>query len=447
MRLQVGNFVPQFYNFNDKSYELIDPIPFLKGLFTYPTYPTNHVDLVTICLIGSMGSGKSTTIDYITEVLYRIYGDELHAFRTTDLVYALKHGVELGFVQLVIFDDAMKAGFDSRRSMSSENINMSENFALGRHLVEEKIKRGILFVIFAIQSPTRLDKFIRENTDLTLYKTYYQNLEKDLPPDECDFVKDFTEESMLKHNFEARSSALGITRTGKTVHFYFPKTKPSIEVPFIHPQKLDLIPLQQGLMENFDLANISNNVLKGYVMDFCEQKQCQFTNKEVMETIYRGSYEQFKIALIRKKEAEEKAKEQESKITEFEPDAVKVLTERFDLENEDKGVVKGYFISYCRDHKIDYSKLDYNAIFHLALYQQKKEMAMKQITDPDQLSLEILKFKELLANDILGIPNRKIAEIQNITEKGVLYRKKLQKNQLKQLQARMKRNQKSSASD
>jgi hypothetical protein len=291
---RIGKSHRFMFNFKGNDYELTDPKSFLMDLFTYPEYPTAHVDMVIISLIGSMGSGKSCAIDYIINLLYSIYGSQLHAFKTNDLVYALKHGVDLGFVQLVIIDDALQTGFDSRQSMTSENIDMSQNFSIGRHIAKEKMGKGILFVVFAIQSPSRLDKFIRENCDLTIYKTFYPQLEKEkaLPPEEIQFIKDFTEASMLRHDFTSRGSALGITRTNKPIRFYFPLQKPAIDVPFIAPESPDLTELRHGLMR-LDLDDMSANALKGFIDEFCEGHDLTLTNKMIQKTINQVAWAKY----------------------------------------------------------------------------------------------------------------------------------------------------------
>lgn len=282
------------FKFNDKIYELEDPKEFLLDLFTYPEYPETHVDMVVISLIGSMGGGKSCVIDNIVNLLYSIYEDELNAFRTNDLVYALNQ-VSLGFVQLIILDDAMCSdGTDSRRSMSTDNVNMSQNFSIGRHIAEKRMGAGILFIIFAIQSPTRLDKFIRENTDVTMYKTYYPELlKKKIEIDDVQFVKDFTEEAMLKHKFKARGSALGITRTDKTIRFYFPLTKPMIEIPFIKKESDDYEDLLIEL-QNFDLEEVKRSVLKGFIFEYCENNKLSISQSMVSNLINKAFYLQWK---------------------------------------------------------------------------------------------------------------------------------------------------------
>lgn len=229
---KIGGHKYFHFNFNGNDYELVDPTEFLIAMLSMEKqyYPQNWVKLFTISLVGSMGSGKSTAINKIVNIIYSIYGEEVRAIKTNDLVYALRTGLDLSYFQIVILDDAMQSGLDSRRSMSNENIDMSQNFAIGRHIAKETMRRGILFVIFAIQSPTRLDKFIRENTDLTIYKTYYRFLKKELPDEEIQYLKDFTKEAMLENRLDQLSACLGVDRVDRPIRFWFPEEKPQIPI-------------------------------------------------------------------------------------------------------------------------------------------------------------------------------------------------------------------------
>jgi hypothetical protein len=301
---------------------------------------------------------------------------------------------------------------------------------LARHLAEEKMHAGILFVIFAIQSPTRLDKFIRENLDLTIYKTYYPMLDKELNPDDVEYIKNFTEDAMVRHKFEARGSGLGKTRTGNVIRLYFPKKKAPIDIPWVFPEpSKDILELEKEF-EKQDLIAVPDRVLKGLILEFCEKHEINLNMGEIYKSVYKICYHQYVEGV--KKAAEEKQKDEEKKEKDLasENDISNALIENFDLEFEDKVIVRGFFIKYCRQHKIDYNNLDYNAIYHIAVYQQKQDNTRKAITNPDALSLQILKFREYISHCVLGIKLDDIAEIDGISQSGVSTRKKKQEKEL-----------------
>ena len=275
--LQAGNCY-----YGEDKIKLVDPTEFLMKMLSMKKhyYPKDWVKLYTIALIGSMGSGKSTIINKIVNIIVDIYGEEVRAIKTDDLVYSLKKGLDLSYFQIVIIDDAMQQGLDSRQSMSADNIDMSQNFSIGRHIAKQTMKKGILFVIFAIQSPTRLDKFIRENCDLTIYKTYYPFLDKVADSENVQYVKDFTKASMLENEFSELSACFGIDRINRSIRFWFPKEKPKIPIIEIQKEEEDYMPLIKELEAIYD-GEIKERVLKSYIYHWMDINNVNLSNKAV----------------------------------------------------------------------------------------------------------------------------------------------------------------------
>jgi hypothetical protein len=178
----------------------------------------------------------------------------------------------------------MQQGLDSRQSMSADNIDMSQNFSIGRHIAKKTMKKGILFVIFAIQSPTRLDKFIRENCDLTIYKTYYPFLDKVADKDNVQYVKDFTKASMLENEFSELSACLGIDRINRSIRFWFPKEKSKIEIIEIQREEEDYMPLIKELEAIYD-GEMKAQILKSYIFHWTTENKVNLSNKAIREIL------------------------------------------------------------------------------------------------------------------------------------------------------------------
>lgn len=113
-----------------------------------------------------------------------------------------------------------------------------------------------------------------------------------MPPEEIQFIKYFTETSMLRHDFTSSEFALGMTRINKLIRFYFPLQKPVIEVPFITPESPDLIELRRGLMR-LDLDIMSANALKGFIYEFCEADDLSLTDKMIQKTINQETWAKY----------------------------------------------------------------------------------------------------------------------------------------------------------
>lgn len=239
-------------NENEKNNGLTDIRSYFLRFLTFKRLPTDHVELSIVIFVGSMGSGKSTAINYMLYLLSQIYGDKFSAFRSDDLVSAIK-SMEYNFVNALVIDDAIARSFDSRRSMSSENVIMSQSLSIARHIANKRAKAGILFIIFSVQDIMRLDAFIRRNADITIYKTYYKQLDKEgISKSHIDFVKDFTRRAMLEHEFSARAYALAIDRTGFVYRFHFPR--------------VDLVPIEEIVVEE-DPAESRKKIIREKVED------------------------------------------------------------------------------------------------------------------------------------------------------------------------------------
>lgn len=301
------NLGGQFFyaNLNNRKYELIDPKEFVVDLFTFPVFPTDHWEIISIIIIGGMGSGKTTTVNYLSDLCEGVYTSQLHAFQTNDLVYALK-GLNQKIetrkkVEFISIDDAMASGYDARRSMSGENVNISQNFAVGRHLLanenkygvpDKRVMNGVAFVIFCIQSPSRLDKFIRENAHLTIYKEYYNTLEQDrrFDPEDIQYIKDVTYESAIKHNYHSRQCGLGITRDGRVLRVYTSRINKKLPVIINENNVED--DLLKNLIYNINLREIKPILLKGYILEYCEKRDVTIPQKRIPDIICKATYQQ-----------------------------------------------------------------------------------------------------------------------------------------------------------
>jgi hypothetical protein len=272
---------------NQNEYEVEDPSEFLIKTMTYPTYPTKHVDLNTWLFLGTMGSGKSTLIDSTINLFYSIYKDKLRVIETNDLVYCVKN-LDCSYVNLIIFDDAITSGLDSRQSMSKKNVNVSQSYSMFRHIAIKKMGKGILFVILALQDPKRIDAFIRRNTQLTFFKTYYKNTEFDISMKDEKYLRDITRDGMVFHDFNARAYCLCIDQAEYSAQFIFPIQK---EVK-VQKEKIlnesDEFQIILDFLKGLDLEELSNDEIKGEIILFSEEKGIELSDSEMIYCIRKS---------------------------------------------------------------------------------------------------------------------------------------------------------------
>lgn len=304
-RKYLGNDIRNFM-INNSSYELIEPKEFLLDLFSFDKgFPKKSWILVTIALVGSMGTGKSTDIQYMNSLIDQLYSKHgVSYLKCNDMVYSLNYlnrNIEKRTkIQSIVFDDALSKGFDSRTSMTSDNIDMSQNYAIARHILANEDKfgkpdirviNGIAFIFFAIQSYSRLDKFIRDNLDLVIFKNYYKELEKELDSESIQFLKDITKETTLRHNFDAFGYGLGVTRTNEVLRIYFPETQ--FEIPVLVKEENDYADLSVLLKDNFILAKTPKRVIMGFIRQYCKNNELDFKTRYFNEIIEILSCEQY----------------------------------------------------------------------------------------------------------------------------------------------------------
>lgn len=287
-----------------KTHQIEDPKEFLTDMFTFleknnSFFPKNHWELKTASIVGSMGQGKSVLLQYIAYLGHLIYKDDFECYQTDDLIATMEYlnqNIEKRKkVLFLFFDDAMvSSGCDSRRSMSSDNIQTSQMLSILRHLlqnsgvdgkgkVDPRVKNGFCFVFYAIQDPNRLDVFIRNTCNIKIYKSHYDNLDKELDEEDNLWIKDITDRSMLKSDYKARGYALGITKTKSVLKFYFPMV--SYNIPIISTQRAD--PKEHVIEKvlELDLNDLKSDEIYGFILELCEQEDIKLKSSDITNII------------------------------------------------------------------------------------------------------------------------------------------------------------------
>lgn len=307
----------------EKNYEIEDPTQFFIDLFTFSKenhsyFPKGHWELVLGALIGGMGSGKSTLINFIAAMGQKIYAEDFSCYQTDNVVNNLeelnKTPKKRTSVMFFFVDDALtKPGSDSRRAMSAENVEASQDLSVIRHLLanenefgvpDPRFEFGFCVIFYAIQDPNRLDPFIRRNLHIALYKTYYDVLDKMLDTESLMFIKSVTEDSMYRHDYSKRSYALGITKTGGIMRLFFPKT--DFSIPIVYSDGPNYQKIINAVME-LDLDTVKDNVVKGFIFDYCLREKIRLNPKDIGQIIslaryyhYMGSEDHEEITPTRK---------------------------------------------------------------------------------------------------------------------------------------------------
>ena len=299
-------------NLNGAQYQVLDPKQMFLDLIKYKNRPIEW-DMKTILLIGPQNSGKTVLIRYLVHLIRNNpdYKGLVSVMRTNDLRiigdkrYRRYFQDEKGNyykVLVIIVDDAIREGFDSRRSMSGPNVATTQQFCVTRHILEENYdKNGIIFMIFASQVYFRIDATIRDTAQLQIFTSYYnkswfQNL---FDPEQAEVLRIATYEGMFGSNFDARRFALCLTQTSDVATIEVPFSRKS-EVPYDYidrsvDKNIIINRLTDILLEKItDLSEFTKGELKGFLgleAKKIEDDYCiNLTKSDYISAIDRASF-------------------------------------------------------------------------------------------------------------------------------------------------------------
>ncbi|MCD6562469.1 MAG: hypothetical protein J7K23_00975 [Thermoproteales archaeon] len=173
-----------------------------------PDIELNHIELATISIIGSMGSGKTTLAKtlaaYIEESrnTLTLYGHELvAALDFLDDNLDLLKGVERTFI---ILDDVSATA--SWQAVLSKMDNVHQYLKIRHEMRQRGFEHGVVDVLYLIQYVKLLAPVFRSNSGVIIFKTgaFRDRTEKKmlremLDSDHYYFLKEITTQIMLLH--------------------------------------------------------------------------------------------------------------------------------------------------------------------------------------------------------------------------------------------------------
>lgn len=270
------------YDFNGKEFQVLNPRQMFLDLIKYKQMP-NEWDLKTLIFIGGQNSGKTVLIRYLVHLIRSVpsYRGITSVLQTNDLRIVGDKRYAKYFedkkVIVLIIDDAIREGVDSRRAMSGSNVSVTREYCNTRHVLEDNYEpNGIIFMIFATQIYSRIDPTIRDPAQLKIFCDYYDQdwFYKIFTPEQAEVLRIASYEGMFSSNFDARRFALARTKSGDVATLEIPfSTKAEVFYPVIDRtidkevviNKLSKLILNEIDSLGLELKDVSNGALKGFL--------------------------------------------------------------------------------------------------------------------------------------------------------------------------------------
>jgi hypothetical protein len=225
-------------SFGEQNYRILDPKEILLHILKYKNFP-HEWDIKDGFFVGSQGSGKTSMIRYLIDLITGItdYQERGISVIKTNDVRIISDKRYFKYFQgsqviILIVDDAMSKGFDSRRSMEGASVDITRFYNTTRHKLEEHYaKNGIIFVFFANQLLSRLDKSIRVNVKFKVFTSYYDQkwFKKLFTYQQYKFMKKACFLGEVGSDFDLRRFNIMKVKSGETS---------TIEVPMIKEDEL-----------------------------------------------------------------------------------------------------------------------------------------------------------------------------------------------------------------
>lgn len=189
-----------------------------------PDIELNHVELATISMIGSMGSGKTTLAKTLASYIEErrntltLYGHELvAALDFLDDNPDLLKEVERVFI---ILDDVSATA--SWQAVLSKMDNVHQYLKIRHEMRKRGFKRGVVDVLYLIQYVKLLAPVFRSNSGVILFKTgafrdrsEQRMMREMLRSEYYRFLKEITARVMLLHQDEYKRFSVASWITGQ----------------------------------------------------------------------------------------------------------------------------------------------------------------------------------------------------------------------------------------
>ena len=323
-RTQISHKGIKFVIRNTEKFEL--------ETFSLPSnqkFPEDHYEVKTFAIAGPIGCGKSTLArEYYGNRIKQIWGNDVDCYLARDLwatIDAVKNSKKL--VHYLIIDDSVPM-FDSRRSMTSDSVDMTQMFYEIRHELKKHATQqggnagGLVIIALITQDFMAIDKRLRQALAFSVFKAYDKICDKMIPDREIiKILKKIKDKSVRVCDYFYRQLAVGVDCLENYTLFYVDRKKlPNIKFQYVTGE--DIFERQRNLLidyliDNFTLQEHSKDALKAELHFEVDRMRklgghCRITKTDFSEIIIRAKrLQEISLEPMIKKQKEEQLKHRE----------------------------------------------------------------------------------------------------------------------------------------
>ena len=325
---RLGSMPHNDYWINGAMVNLGDPTDWLKQSLSLPhdqPLPKHHYELKQGIICGPIGSGKSTTKEWIASIARDIWPprwdklaqkrrNQIEFFDARDmggLIESLREST--AYVKFIVFEDAIdkNKGTESRRSGSGKNVDGTSKFFRIRHLVKDEGANigGVLIMFLITQDLMRIDASLREHAAIFIFKGYVRGCEDFIKNNDeiMDKLYELSDNATRIQRNDVRQEGYIIDKRGNYYHILTIKDRIGSRIPWIYTPEGKTYKYQflimrklifQDLVKNYSnqikmreyeikLGNSTEGELKGYLdielerlnnrWSYCEISRKDFT--------------------------------------------------------------------------------------------------------------------------------------------------------------------------
>lgn len=430
-------------NLNNLKFKVRDTEKFEIETFSLPSHqplPTKHYEVKTFAVVGPIGSGKTTlTKEYYGNRVKQLWRDDVDMFLARDLwatIEAVKNSDK--FCHFLIIDDSVPM-FDSRRSMSNQNVDVTQMFFEIRHELQKYAKKdnkaGLVIISILTQDHKAIDKRIRKGLAFTVFKAYDEVCDDLIDdPTVIQVLKKIKDKTVRVGDYFYRQLAVAVDWEGRYTLFYADRSVlPKLEFEYVTGDDIFIKQrdyLVQFLIDNFNLQEASKDDLKAelhYETDRMKRKSnhCRIYKSDFSEIIIRAKRKQKlqmeqerreSLELIHKMQEKQRKLEEKMHYNQYHH-LINILVRDYDLDDLNRDYLRAVLLyetekidkaSRCLIGKKEFREIIIKAKFiRKNILKRLKKSKKKQQTSDDKMKNKVVggwdKYKIVFLHDTLGL--------------------------------------------